>query len=87
VRPSLSTFDAALAAFGEVCFLGAFVWDKALPAADFEAFPVDLLVNVFDAFFAAFGLVIFLFAIFPPFDLFFPHFDHDINVMKGYSNF
>lgn len=64
VRPSLNVFDAAVAAFGDVCFFGAFVWDKALPAADFEAFPVDLLVRVFEALPAVFGLVTFLFATF-----------------------
>ena len=59
VRPSRSTFDAALAARAEVCFLGAFRCDKALPPADFDAVPVALLRIVFDAAFAAFPLVTF----------------------------
>jgi len=64
VLPSLKTFDAALAAFFEVSLLGAFVWDKALPAADLDFRPVDLFRSVFDALLAAFGLVTFDFAIF-----------------------
>lgn len=64
VLPSRKTFDAALAALFEVTLLGAFVWDKALPAAVLDLRPVDLLLSVFDAFLAAFGLVTFDFAIF-----------------------
>ena len=60
--PSWSTFDAAVAAFAEVCFLGALFWDSALPAAVLDFEPVDLLVNVFEALLAAFLLVTFLFA-------------------------
>ena len=63
VLPSRKTFDAALAAFFEVTLLGAFVCDKALPAAVLDLRPVDLLLSVFDALLAAFGLVTFDFAI------------------------
>ena len=63
VRPSLSVFDAAEAAFDEVCFLGAFDCDRALPAAGFDFFPVDVYFNVFEAADAAFFRVTFFFAI------------------------
>ncbi len=57
----LRTDDAELAAFLDVTFFGAFVCDKALPAATFDFLPVDLLLSVVDAFFAALGLVTFCF--------------------------
>lgn len=61
VLPSWRTFDAAIAALGDVCFLGAFVCDNALPAAvlDFDA--VDLLRSVVDALLATLLLVTFVF--------------------------
>ncbi|MFK5926977.1 MAG: hypothetical protein QM483_10135, partial [Desulfuromusa sp.] len=61
--PSRRVFDAAVAAFIDVCFFGADRWDRALPAADFDFAAVDLLVMVFDARLAAFLPVTFLFAI------------------------
>jgi hypothetical protein len=64
VRPSLSTFDAALAALAEVVFFGAPAWESALPAAFFEVAPVDLLMSVFDAADADLLPVVFDFAIF-----------------------
>ena len=64
VLPSRRTLDAALAALFEVTFLGAFVWDRALPAEVLDFDPVDLLRSVLDALLAAFGLVTFDFAIF-----------------------
>ena len=60
---SLKTADAALAAFLDVTFWGAFVCERALPAAVFDFFPVDLLLSVPEAFFAALGLVTFDFFI------------------------
>jgi hypothetical protein len=63
VRLFLRTDDAALAAFFDVTFRGALVWDNALPAAVLDLEPVDLLLRVEDAFLAAFGLVTLDFAI------------------------
>jgi hypothetical protein len=63
VRPSRSTDDAAVPAFLDVTFLGAFVWDSALPADVFDLPPVVLLRRVLDALLAALGLVTFDFAI------------------------
>lgn len=65
VRPSRRTWDAALAAFGDVTFV-VFRCDKALPAADLDALPVTPDFNVFEAleaalpdvFFPAIGLVL-----------------------------
>jgi len=53
--------DAAVAAAALVCFFGAAVCDKALPAADFDALPVDSDDNVCDAFVATCSLVTFEF--------------------------
>jgi hypothetical protein len=64
VRLSLRTDDALLAAFLDVTFLGALVWDKVLPAAVFDFELVDLLLSVDDALLAALGLVTLDFAIF-----------------------
>jgi len=61
VLPSLRVFEAAVAAFLDVCFFGDLVCDKALPAAALDFLPVDLLVKVFDALLAAFSPVTFLF--------------------------
>ncbi len=66
VLPSLSVFDAAVAARAEVVFLGALVCASALAAAVFDALPVDLLVNVFDAFDAALDPVTLLCAMLMP---------------------
>ena len=66
MRPSRKVFEAALAAFFDVTFLGAFVCDKALPAADFELFPVEDFFKVFDALLAAFFPVTLGFAILTP---------------------
>ena len=63
VRPSFRTFEAALADFTDVDFLGTLVCDSALPAALFDFELVDLLAKVFDALEAAFLLVTFDFAI------------------------
>jgi len=52
LRPSLKTFDALDAAFFEVT-LEVLLCDSADPAADFDAFPVDLLLRVPEAFVAA----------------------------------
>jgi len=60
VWPSRSTFDAAFAAALEVVFVGAFVCERALPAAFFEVEPVDLLVRVLEALEAALFPVTFL---------------------------
>lgn len=60
VLPSRSVFDAAEAAFLEVCRFGVPVCDRALPAAFLDVFPVDLEVRVFDALEAAFFPVVFL---------------------------
>jgi hypothetical protein len=62
-------FDAAEATFFEVrffeiFFFDAFLFERALPAAAFDAFPADLLFSVFEAFEAAFLPVTFLVAIF-----------------------
>jgi hypothetical protein len=56
VRPSLSTFDALVAADGEVTLVLPFC-ESALPAADFEAAPVDGLFKTPLADFAALPLV------------------------------
>jgi len=63
VLPSPNTFEAALAAFEDVTFAGALVWDSALPAAVFDFDPELELVKVFDALEAAFEPVTFGFAI------------------------
>ena len=55
-----TNFDAALAALVDVCFLGAFRCDNALPAAVLDVLLVELLVSVLDAFVAAFLPVTFL---------------------------
>ena len=65
-RLSRRTLDAALAAALEVCFFGAPVCDRALPAAVFEPLPVDALLSVCDAFEAAFEPVTLLLAIISP---------------------
>ena len=59
VLPSLSTFEAAVAALVLVCFAGDLVCDNALAAAILELAPVDLPDRVFDALVAAFVLVTF----------------------------
>jgi hypothetical protein len=59
VRPSRSVLDAALPALAEVDFPGALTWDSALPAAVFDAAPVDLLPKVFEAWDAALFPVVF----------------------------
>jgi hypothetical protein len=41
VLPSLKTFEAAVAALLEVCFFGAFLCDKALPADVLDVLLVD----------------------------------------------
>lgn len=64
MRPSFSTEEAALAAFAEVDFSGALVWDKALAAAVFDFVPVELDCSVLEAAFAALGLVSLDFATF-----------------------
>ena len=64
VLPSRSVFEAALAAFDDVCLAGDFLWERALPAADFDFELVFLLLRVFDALLAAFRPVTFLFATF-----------------------
>jgi len=46
VRPSRSVSEAAEAAFGDFCFFGAPVCDRALTEADFEDLPVALMVEV-----------------------------------------
>lgn len=53
MRPSDITLDAALAALGEVPFLGAPVCDSALAAAVFDLAPVADELIVFDALDAA----------------------------------
>jgi len=50
---SLRTLEAALAAFFEVVFSGALVWDKALSAEVFDLERVFSLFEVFDALLAA----------------------------------
>ncbi len=57
VRPSLKTFEAALAALGDVTSPGALLWVRALPAAVLDALLVDGLLRTLDAALAAFGLV------------------------------
>lgn len=52
VRPSRKTADAAVAAFADVA-LGGATCDNALPAADFDAFPVELLERTVEELFAA----------------------------------
>lgn len=52
-----------MAAFGDVTFVGALVWDSALPAAVFDFGAVLELVNVFDALEAALEPVTFGFVI------------------------
>ena len=59
VRPSRRTADAAVAAFADVA-LGGATWDKALPAADFDAFPAELLERTEEELFAALLPVIFV---------------------------
>jgi len=63
VLPSLRVFEAEVAAFADVCFLGALVCESALPAAAFDFVAVDLLVKVLDELVAAFLPVTFLFMI------------------------
>ena len=53
VRPSRITAEAAVAAFAEVVFVGT-TWDSALPAAAFDAAPVDELERTAEDFCAAF---------------------------------
>jgi hypothetical protein len=59
VRPSRKTADAAVAAFADVA-LGGATCDNALPAADFDVFPVELLERTEEEFFAALLPVIFV---------------------------
>ncbi len=59
VRLSVRTFDALVAVFLLVTFLGALVCESALPAAVFDFVLVFLLLMVFDAEDAAFLLVTF----------------------------
>lgn len=63
VLPSPNVLDAAEAAFGEVCFEGDFVCDRALAAEVFDFEAVDLLVNVFEALLADFFPVTFVLAV------------------------
>lgn len=58
----LNVFDAAVPAFVLVSLDGAFVWDKAEPAADFAVLLELLLRKTFDAAVAAFLLVTSFFA-------------------------
>jgi hypothetical protein len=58
---SLSVLLAAVAAFFEVCFAGAFRCPRALPADDLDLLPVDFDVKVLDAALPAFFPVIFVF--------------------------
>lgn len=48
-----NVFEAADAAFDEVTLDGAFLWDKADPAADFADLLVFLLLKTFEAALAA----------------------------------
>lgn len=64
VLPSRRTVEAALAASGEVTFLGAFVCESALPAADFDFDPVEVDRRVSEELLAAAGRVTFDFSIF-----------------------
>jgi hypothetical protein len=66
VRPSRSTFEAAVAAFFDVTFVGL-TWASVLPAALFDAFPVEALDKTLDAFLATFGFVVFVAIILSPF--------------------
>ena len=67
MRPSRKVFDAALEASALVCFFGALVWLKELPAAVLDDVPVLPERKVLDALLAAFLLVTFLFVgISPP---------------------
>lgn len=56
-RPSRSAFEAAVAAVADVVLLGDEVCDRALPAADLDVVPVDLLPRTLEALVAARGLV------------------------------
>jgi len=57
VRPSRNTFDAAVAAFGDVVSRPLLLCVNALPAAVLDALPVFDELRVFDAAVAAFGSV------------------------------
>ncbi|MBE0548491.1 MAG: hypothetical protein IH627_12770 [Rubrivivax sp.] len=57
-RPSRRAFEAAVAAVADVTLEGADACDRALPAADLEVVPVDLLPRTLEALVAARGLVI-----------------------------
>ena len=59
VRPSLRTWDAAVAAFAEVTFGGA-TCERELPAADFELWPVEALDRTRDDLVATLELVTFV---------------------------
>lgn len=61
VLPFSNVFEAAVAAFPEVTLTGAFRWDSAEPAADFDVLLVDLFLRTFDAAVAARLLVTSLF--------------------------
>lgn len=63
VRPSRRTDEAALAAFFDVTFFGAFVCDSALAEAVFDFELVLLLCRFFEALLATLELVVFLLAI------------------------
>lgn len=65
MRPSRKTVDAAVAAFADVA-LGGATCDNALPAADFDAFPVELLERTEEELFAALLPVIFVAILHPP---------------------
>lgn len=56
-RPSRSAFEAAVAAVAEVTLDDDDACESALPAADLEVAPVDLLPRTADALVAARGLV------------------------------
>ncbi|RWX49518.1 hypothetical protein VU00_12422 [Candidatus Electrothrix marina] len=58
----LKVFDAAVPAFVVVNLEGAFLWDKAEPAADLAALLAVLLLNTLDAAVAVFLLVTSFFA-------------------------
>lgn len=60
VRPSLSTFEAAVAALAEVTFFADATCDNALPAAVLDACPVALLSRTVDALFDALLPVVFV---------------------------
>lgn len=59
VRPSRKTADAAVAAFADVV-LGGATWDRALPAADLDALPVESLDRTEEELFATLPPVIFV---------------------------